>query len=483
MVFPHVACPRRRALLFVALLTFTGLGPASASGQSPPPDSTTYGADALTAASEAPRVTLAEWAAERRLWMLDRDHAYGDRFYDRGVFRHITPRMDREYAIDLATYRYTPGQDRAWHRRDGGLRVRTGSITRNQWGIVTQIKQAVGIGEGHTLQFDAVLQEDAQAERGLLEVGYEWAITSAHRVGVRHTFAQYKPDFDVSLFYRYGTATRGRVRAEVTALDAYNDFLFGTLGVWKGEEEYERIYEQNPYLLQLSAASPTRYSLRAELYLGWQPTSELVVQSQFEDPVRYRDRETAHYLGALLAYDLGPISAGAVYQRDRSTLDRRGLRPGVTSDYRTEQRDQRAGLFTTGAWGPFRGGAWVFLEDYTDQQRGSDFQLSTIDQPLDWTEARTNVQLRAYYAPARTGVFAGLEYIALNRRPTDPSGVMAEQWATGWAGRGLSHYRGPVILGYRFGKGAVSVGINYDFDGDQKGDRFDNGFFRFTIGW
>lgn len=458
-------------------------GPGPAHAQEVPLDSTTYGADALTASATAPRVTLADWAATRRLWLLDRVHAYGDQFYDRGVFRHITPQMDREYAIDLATYQYTLGQDQAWRRRDGGLRIRTGSISRNQWGIVTQIKQAVGIGEGHTLRFDAILQEDAQAQRGLLEISYRWSITGNHHVGLRHTFAQYKPDFDASLFYRYGTPQQGQVRAEVTALDAYNDFLFETLGVWKGQERYERIYSQNPFLLQLSAVSPSQAPLRAEVRAGWQPTSELVVQSQFRDSVRYRDRETAHYLGALVSYDLGPVSAGLVYQRDQSALDRKGLRPGVTSDYRTEQRYERAGVFTTGRWGPFRGSAWVFLEDYVDQQRGSDFQLSTIDRPMDWSEARTNVQLRVYYAPQSTGVFAGLEYIALDRRPDDPSGVMAEQWATGWAGRGVSHYRGPVIVGYRFGKGAVSMGINYDFDGDQKADRFDNGFFRFTIGW
>jgi hypothetical protein len=466
----------------VVLLALVGpLRPAH--GQGAPLDSTTYGGDGLTAPATAPRVTLADWAATRRLWMLDRAHAYGDQFYDRGVFRHVTPRMDREYAIDLVTYRYTLGQDVAWHRRRGGIRIRTGSISRNQWGIVTQLKQTVEVAESHRLRFDAILQEDAQAQRGLLEISYRWSLTSRHHVGLRHTFAQYKPDFDASLFYQYGRVGRGRVRAEVTALDAYNDLLFETLGVWKGQERYEQIYSQNPFLLQLSAASPSRYALRAELYAGWQPTSELVVQSQFEDPVRYRDRETAHYVGALLTYDLGPLSAGLVYQRDQSSLDRRGLRSGVTSDYRTEQRYERAGLFTTGTWGPFRGSAWLFLADYYDRQRGSDFQLSTVDRSLDWTEARTNVQLRIYYAPASTGVFAGLEYIALDRRPAAPSGVMAEQWATGWANRGVSHRRGPVILGYRFGRGAVSMGINYDFDGDRKGDRFDNGFFRFTLAW
>lgn len=452
-------------------------------GQRPAPDSTTYGADALTAPATAPRVTLAEWAADRRLWMLDRAHAYGDQFYDRGIFRHITPRMDREYAIDRATYRFPPDRDHAWHQARSGIRFYAGSITRNRLGVVTDIKHAADIGEGHTLHVSARLRDDAQSEGALLQFRYDWQLASTHRVGLRHTLGQYKPDFDASVYYQFGTPRQGRVRAEITALDIYNNFLFGTLGVWKGQEEYEQIYEQNPYLLQLSAASSVQRPLRAELYLGWQPTSKRVVQSQVADSVRYRDREAAHYLGALIAYDAGRISTGLVYQRDKSSLDRKGLRSGVSSDYRTEQRYHRVGLFTTGTLGPLRGSAWVFLENYYDRQRGSDFQLSTIDRPLNWTEARTNVQVRAYYAPAATGVFAGLEYVALDRRPADPSGVMAEQWATSWAGRGLSHYRGPVVLGYRFGKGAVSLGINYDFDGDKKGDRFDNGFFRFSLAW
>lgn len=442
-----------------------------------------YGADGLTASASAPRVTLAEWAATRRLWVLDRSHSYGDLFYDRGVFRHITPLMDREYAIDLATYRFTPGQDYAWGQQQSGVRLRAGSITRNKWGIVTQMKHTADLGEDHTLRIDADLREDAQTQRALLEFRYDWMVASNHHVGLRHTFAQYKPDFDVSAFYQYGDFRSGRVRAEVTALDAYNDFLFDVLGVWSGEEEYERIYEQNPYLMQLTAVSPTQYSLRGELHVGWQPTSELLVQSQLNEDERYRDRETSHYLGAMVAYDMEPITTGLVYQRDHSSLDRRGRRSAVSSNYRTEQQYERVGAFLTGGWRAFRGSAWFFLEDYEDQQTGTDFSLSTIDRPMDWRERRTNYQLRLYYVPDAVGVFVGVEYVGLDRRPVDPSGIMASQWATGWAGRGVSHYRGPVILGYRFGRGAVSIGINYDFDADQKGDRFDNGFFRFTLAW
>lgn len=470
----------RTATLLGLVLFLLSTGPA----QGQETDSLTYGIDGLTAAATAPRVTLAEWAAGRRRWVLNRSHAYGDQFYDRGVFRHITPFMDREYAIDVATYQFTPGMDNAWWQMPSGIRVRTGSITRNRWGIVTQIKHGAEVAEGHTLRVDATLQDDGQADRrALVELRYDWAFAPGHHVGLRHTFVQYKPDFDISAFYQYGDFRHGRIRAEVTALDAYNDFLFDVLGVWKGREEYVRVYRQNPYLAQLTMVSPTQYPLRGELHLGWQPPSELVVQSQINDDERYRDREATHYLGAMVSYDLGGLTAGLVYQRDESSLDRQGLRAGVTSDYRTEQRYERAGLFTTGVWGPVRGSAWLFLEDYYDRQEGTDFRLSTVDQSMDWQEGRTNYQFRLYYVPEATGVFVGLEYIGLDRRPVDPEGVMADQWATGWAGRGVSHYRGPIILGYRFGEGAVSMGINWDFDADQKGDRFDNGFFRFLWAW
>jgi len=475
---PFLAFVRWGGLLCLVLAL---LLPVSVRGQET--DTLTFGIDAITASKAAPRVTLAGWAADRRLWMLDRRHSYGDQYYDRGVFRHITPLMDREYPIDLATYRFTPGQDQAWREIDTGMRIRTGSITRNQWGISTEIKHVADLGSGHSLGIDAFLREDAQTQRVLLEMAYDWTVASNHHVGVRHTFAQYKPDFDVSAYYQYGDDDSGYVRAEATAMDAYNDFLFGVLGVWKGREEYERVYEQNPYLLQLAVSSPPRYPLRAELFGGWHTPSELVVQSQFNENERYRDREGGHYLGAMVSYRMGPVTTGLMYQRDQSSLDRLGLRSAVTSDYWTEQRYERGGLFATGGWGPFRGSVWLFLVDYYDRQRGTDFSLSTIDQALSWDEERTNYQFRFYYVPEATGLFVGVEYVGLDRRSAPVTGVMGNQWATSWGDRGPSHYRGPVILGYRFGRGAVSMGINYDFDADLKGDRFDNGFFRFTLAW
>lgn len=448
-----------------------------------PADSAQTPVGSITAAETAPRVTLAGWATWHRRGVLDRSHSYGGLFYDRGVFRHITPGMDREDAIDRATYQYTPGQEQVWRRHDSGLRLRAGSLTRTQWGITSEIKHAARLAEGHTLHIDAVLQEDFRAQRSLLELSYNWTLAPRHRVGARHTFGRYKADLDASVFYRFGTPSTGWARVEVTALDVYHDFLYDVLGVWRGREEYTRNYTQRPVLAQFAASTPAQGPLHAELRLGWQRPSVKVVQSQVDEAVRFRDREAVHYLGALASYDLGLVTGGLAYQRDHSALDRRGLRSGLTSDYRTEQRFERAGAFVTGTLGPMRGSAWLFRERYADRQTGTDFSRSTIDQAMDWSETRTNLQLRAYYVPSGTGWFAGVEYISLARRQNDPFGVMKEQWATSWAGRGLSHYRGPVILGYQFAQGAVSLGINYDFDGDRKGDRFDNGFFRFVFTW
>ena len=469
--------------LFVLLLSGLLVSGGQVWAQSAASDSAEGAIGAITTAADGPRVTLAGWADRHRRGVLDQSHSYGGLFYDRGVFRRITPGMDREDAIDRATYRYTPGQERVWGRYGSGLRLRAGSLTRTQWGITTEIKHAARLAEGHSFRIDAVLQENFQAQRALLELGYAWTIAPRHRVGARHTFGRYKADLDASVFYRFGTSRTGWAKVELTALDVYHDLLYDVLGVWRGREEYTRNYTQHPVLAQFALSSPTQYPLRGELRVGWQRPSVKVVQSQVDESVRYRDRQGVHYLGALASYDLGPATVGLVYQRDQSSLDRLGLRPGMTSDYRTEQRFERRGAFVAGGWGPLRGSAWLFRGRYSDRQTGTDFSRSTIDQSMDWSETRTNLQLRAYYAPASTGWFAGVEYVSLARRQSDPFGVMKEQWAASWAGRGLSHYRGPVILGYRFGAGAVSLGINYDFDGDRKGDRFDNGFFRFVFTW
>jgi len=439
--------------------------------------------------SEATHATLEGWASQRRRQMLDQHHAYGDQFYDRGVFRHITPLTDREYALDMATYRFSPVQDHAWSQIDTGMRLRMGSIVRAKWAMLAEIKHDAPLADDHSLQVDAVLRQDGRAQRAFLEFGYQWDVASRHHVGVRHTVTQYKPDFDASIFYRYTNEQLGAARLEMTVLDPYNNFVFDVLGVHEKDDPLEQSYTTQPYLAQLNVESPDRYDLRGELRVGWQPRGTLVVQSQSDSSRRYRDRTRTHYLGALVEYDFDVVTAGLLYQRDQSVLDRQGLRTGVTSDYRTEQRMHRAGGFLIGSWWKFRGEAWAFVGDYHDYQRGTDFSLSTVDDRLEWTAPRQRYRVRLSYVPEPTGVYGAVEYLALKRDLNDAAADrMARQWTENWYRLGPSNYRATAMLGYRFGRGAVLLGINYDLDGDttfktRSPKRFDNGFFRFSLAW
>jgi hypothetical protein len=475
--------------LVVAVLAYAAFPPAHA--QTPTPDSVLHPADALAPRPLSPRVTLAGWLGRRRRAVLDRHHAFGGRTYDRGVFRHITPPMDREYALDMVNYRFSAFETEAWSRLDSGLRLRGGSIVRAKWAFVTELKHTARLADAHTLRVDATLQQDATAERSLLELSYDWRIAGPHHAGVRHTFSQYKPDFDVSLYYQYGSAFAGRVRAEVTLLNAYSDLIFETLGVTAKDEPFVRGYETRPYLGRIALETPARFPLRAELHAGWQPESELWVQSQTDPAYQYRDREASHFVGALVEYNAGPVTGGVMAQRDKSSLRRRGMGPAVTSDYATAQRFQRAGAFLLGTWGPFVGEGWFFLEDYYDRQSGDDFALSTISRAMNYTEYRKNYRLRLTYVPSPTGFYGRVEYLAMSRRLGAQPWIMGNEWTNHWYGLAPSNYRVSNVVGYRFRRGAVELGVNYDLDGDEhfkaepdyKKKRFDNGYVRFITSW
>lgn len=215
------------------------------------------------------------------------------------------------------------------------------------------------------------------------------------------------------------------------------------------------------------------------------------MQEQAAPSYRYRDEETAHYVGGPLEYNYGPVTTGLIAQRDFSRLDRQGLRSAVTSDYETEQRFQRAGAFAIGSWRSFRVEGWFFLEDYYDREHGSDFSLSTIDQSMDYTEYRKNYRFRVAYVPNETGWYGSVEYLGMSRRLGSRPWILGNQWTNHWFRLAPSNYRLANVVGYRFGDGAVAFGINYDRDGDEhykagpdyKKKRFDNGYLRFSWSW
>lgn len=440
--------------------------------------------------AQAPHVSLMEWAADKRIALLDRSHALGDRLYDRGAFRHLTPLTDREYRLDLMAYRFSPVEDYAWAQSPDGFRLRAGSISRARWAIVSEVKATFAIEERHDFRIDARMQQDPHAQqRSFVELGYRWAFYKSHALGVKHTFSEYKPDLDLTLFYEYGTGYDGRLRAGVVVQDLYNNLIFNQLGAH--EEAFVRDYRRKPYLLTFEAATPTFHHLRAEVVAGFQPERRALYSSKEESGYRYMETETVHYVGGLLEFSPPKyVTVGAMVLQDRTRLRREGRGTAVSSDYTAEQTQQRLGLFVLRTWGRLRTELWLWAERYRDHQAGDDFDLSLIDSDLNYRETRRFAKARVFYEPPRPWPIFGVEYLVGRRElgEDDPT-TLARQWTRRWFTLGPSNYRAVGIIGYRIGtRGTVVLGIGYDTDGDTNfkvsdPSRFDNGFVRFSLTW
>ncbi len=440
--------------------------------------------------AQAPHVSLMGWAADKRIHLLDRSHALGGRRYDRGAFRHLTPLTDREYRLDLMAYRFSPVEDYAWTRSPDGFRLRAGSISRARWAIVSEVKATVAIESRHDFRIDARMQQDPHAQqRSFVELGYRWAFRPNHAIGVKHTFSEYKPDLDLTLYYEVGSGPDGRLRAGIVFQDLYNNLIFNQLGAQ--EEAFDRDYRRKPYLLTIEGATPVVHHLRAEVVAGFQPERRALYASKTEPAERYLEAETVHYVGGLLEFSPpGYFTAGAIVLQDRTHLRRDGRSPAVRSAYTAEQTQQRLGLFVLRTWARVRTALWLWAERYRDQQTGDNFDLSLIDADLNYRETRRFARARVIYEPPRPWPMVGVEYLAGRRKlgEDDPT-TLARQWTRRWFTLGPSNYRAVGLIGYRIGtRGLVVLGIGYDTDGDtnfkvDEPSRFDNGFVRFSMTW
>ncbi|WP_022835150.1 hypothetical protein [Salisaeta longa] len=473
---------RFAAVLCLALGVFAW--PADTHAQDAPADTTLR-------YEEPPRATLNFWATDRRIQLLDRIHATDNRTYDRGVFRHITPGMDREYALDMVSYQFSMMANHAWQQTPDGMRLRFGSIQRPDWAVVTQLKEQTAFGKTHGLSVNAWLQQDARASRAFVELGYGWSPAKGHRVGIQHTFADYKPSLDATLFYVYRHPSIGAVRATVTALDVYNDFIYEGLGVEANQEDIVRTYGHRPFLLGLEWNSPARYPLRAELVAHVQTQSAATLRSQREAGYAYTDVREAAFGGALLAYERAWWTVGVEARYDRSALQRTGLGPAVQSAYATEQTFWHYGAFAAAHWGRWRTEATYAIEDYTDRQSGRNFELSTVGRAFRYNERRHVTRIQGTYDIAGGAwPYVGLEYAAVVRNLNGDKTVLTRNWTSEYYTEGPSNYRVNLLLGYRFRRGSFVFGVGYDTDNDDlppgipdSPGRFDNAYSRLTIVW
>src|SRR5207247_9530803 len=73
--------------------------------------------------------TLAAWAEDAWLRLLDRDAARDGRLSDQGILQRFTPTIDPDYQINLIRARFGLLDDADWARHARGTRYWAGSIS------------------------------------------------------------------------------------------------------------------------------------------------------------------------------------------------------------------------------------------------------------------------------------------------------------------------------------------------------------------
>lgn len=346
------------------------------------------------------------------------------------------------------------------------------------------------------LNVDIVLQEDGQAARSFLELGYWWHLTSRQTVGVQHTFSEYKTDLDVTALYRYSTPVLGHAEVALTIQNLYSDLIDQRLGITPNDRDIIRDYARPQGLLSVSYVSPDRYPLRGELIVAVQPLSRATYASQTTPAYRYRDDERLHHVGALLEHRFSSFSAGLFYKGDVSWLRRVGAGSEVSSDYTARQHFRRVGGFLKGHRGSLRGVLRGFAGSYRDRQTGSDYAESLLPRHIDYEERQRGLQARMLYE-LDSGPMLGVEYAAYGREydeEDDPgqvgTAIVFAPWTKQYWGLGPSNHQLVGLVGYRFSRGRIVAGVGYDLDGDDDYPtkdlatrRFDGGFGRFVLTW
>jgi hypothetical protein len=419
--------------------------------------------------------TLEGWERSARVSLRDRLHAHGGLFFDRGLFRQLTPGMDHEYELDLATIGWTPREDARWLAAPVGFRMQAGSISRGRFAHRVDVRVGAELGAGTRVWLDAVQEEDVQAARLFSEVGASLR-RGGHEVGLAQTFGHYKPDLDLTLFYaRHASVGRLILRAEV--LDVANDFIFETLGTDASLEQLVRSYERVPLGMSFAYATSVQAPTRFELFGGVQPTATARVEAAGEPAFGFADGVA--YGAALVERRVGAGYRVGMTARVQHSRIRRTEASG--QGYRSAQHLAEAGVTVAAAWPRLVVDAEGSLGLYSDVQRDSDFSSSTVNGAFAYRERRLMARVRAD-VPLRSWLSVSAVYLAQGRTSADPLPYQGFLPFTPWSPNGrlsgallLSHARAQFALG-----GSLDLGGD-PFYGNRPPTRYDGGYVRLSV--
>ena len=414
-------------------------------------------------------VTLEGWDRRVRLAAWDRSHAVGGLYYDRGVLRRWTREMDHEYDLDNFSIKPTLADDADFYAAENGFRTAAGSITTGSFVVESELTTGVHLIGPLSLDLRFVQQEDLQATRATVQLGYQVDLGKGHQVGLRHSVASLKMDIDAELVYQFA---HPKLDAELSVgrLDIANNIINEVLVPSSYHFDTLRVYQTVPYWLAGRLSMPVG-PIRFEAVGGLSPESRADVRSQTVEQARFRyDNAFAYWGGLAEAEVLGPnLVVGAMASQSQSDARRR-TPPEViaSSNFTTRQTQIRGGVFALAKWKSLRAQAWWMHERVADRQWGSSFAGSTIDKPYGIEETWDWTRLRLDWRPGtRWGPLVGIEYAAgLRDFPVEGDMEEIQREVLRFFPYGPNR-RATARLGFRFSPNAdVQFGISRDLDDD-----------------
>ncbi len=434
------------------------------------------------------RVTLKGWVHDLRVAAWDRAGSAGGRYFDRGVFHYRTPRMDHEYDLDMFTVGFTMAEDAAFYAFDNGFRSRAISVTTSDFATQTQIHATTALSERIALRIDSDLQDDLQARRLALRLGYEMEVAEGHTVGLTHSLARAKADMDMGGYYRFENGKHWAAEVEVIALDGLNNII-GGLTASPFNRDTLRHYTDAPFMLSSRVSVPVLPRIRGEAAFGVQPRAKANIRSLNHDSLRFNFEDAFSYAGLLLEVEAWPghITSGAVAKFTSSTstrtADADARRP---ANYVTRQAYSRLGAFALGNWGKLHAETFVYFDHYADEQEGELFGGATVDGSYLFEEQRTWIRAKIG-AMTPIGVDASLAYQADLRTYPEGEGLGDRYYAF------IPHrpnHRLTLSFSLPFSQNAVlDGGTTFDLDNDhffpdpRSRSHYDGTYLRLRANW
>ena len=288
--------------------------------------------------------TLAAWAEDAWLRLLDRDAARDGRLSDQGILQRFNPTIDPDYQINLIRARFGLLDDADWARHARGARYWGGSINTRDFAEGAEFKELVPLGRRWSTAVDFTKQDLPELTRSLVRIGFVRRTDAGFFSSIEGTLVPLKPSSDLEA--GAGWRRPGRELAlYVAVLDAFSDLIYQDLEVLNAAADTALDYERQPVTLRgnLDLRLATRW--RVEGRAGVMLPATLRAYVQLFPDSGFRQRERYGFSGLLVEWQGNAgLTLGGFATYVRAVTDRTPLPDGrALDDFRLTERTMQAG--------------------------------------------------------------------------------------------------------------------------------------------